>query len=89
MKTLRVTQADLLKGLPGTDIVYLTFEDLSTPFPPLDKQSPGQYPAKFKMEVTKGYGEQWCRDNGIELDKIIDAGIGEVTHPSRGASCKS
>jgi hypothetical protein len=65
--TLKARKVVLVVSKDGTDRLNIQL-DMPTPFPEM------KYPGTFTLEVRKGYGTQWCRENlGIEPE-ILDVG---------------
>jgi hypothetical protein len=54
----------------GTDQISLEVNTCPTPFPELDKQAPGDYPAIFKLECRRGYAEKWLKEAGFEGHEV-------------------
>ena len=49
----------------GTDTVLLQCPSLDSPFPELDKQSPGDYLTCLRQECRRGYAETWLSNVGF------------------------
>jgi hypothetical protein len=53
------------------DNLLLHCSNAESPFPELNKLFPDEYHLTIKIEIRKGYAEEWCRRMGITIDQTI------------------
>lgn len=59
-----VSKVTVVRLVGGADYIMFEIPSLSSPYPELDKQEPGIYPASFKIEVRRGYAPEWLLSVG-------------------------
>jgi len=65
----KITKVLVLRRKSGTDKIYFTLEAPS-PFPEMEAQEPGNYPAHLIIDVRRGYAEEWLEKMEIPQDNI-------------------